>query len=96
MISMTNIQYPKLDENVQLNPPFSRPEFTWTQTTTTPEYENDPMFLIETEDAKYLYDELMDALRDMIALNNPVQVYRWDRDNKRYVHYVNIGQTEEE
>lgn len=92
---MTNIHYPKLDENVQLNPPFSRPEFTWTQTTTTPEYENEPIYLIEVGAEKYLYDDIMACLKDMITFDEPVQVYRWDPTHQRYSHYVVIEQQEE-
>ena len=75
-----------------LDPPFSRQDYTWKTTYEVPlepeTFENDPMFLIETADGKYIYDELMDALRDMIALDCPVQVYRWDKKSKRHVYYI--------
>jgi len=93
---MTNIQYPKLNADVQLEPPFQRPEYTWTQTykTPEPEYENEPLYEIEVGEVTYLYDDVLIALKDMIAFDAPIRVYRWDPKYNRYAKYVEIEQVE--
>ena len=81
-----------------LDPPFSRQDYTWKTTYEVPkptEYENEPIFLIEVGAEKYLYDDIMACLKDMITFNEPVQVYRWDPTHQRYSHYVVIEQPEE-
>ena len=92
---MTNMQYPKLNSDVQLEPPFERPEYTWKQTTVTPEFENEPLYEIEVGEVTYLYDDVLIALKDMIAFDEPIRVYRWDPKYNRYAKYVEIEQVEE-
>jgi hypothetical protein len=89
MANQSSIGSPSLD------PPFSRQDYTWTQTKAPVEYENDPIYLIEVGAEKYLYDDIMACLKDMITFGEPVQVYRYNPTHQRYSHYVVIEQPEE-
>jgi hypothetical protein len=59
------------------------------------EYKEDPIFIIEVGVEKYLYNNIMACLKDMITLDEPVYVYRYDPTHQRYSRYVVIEQPEE-
>ena len=96
---MINVHDPKgFVGNPDLEPPFSRGDYTWKTTyevpEKVPEYENEPIYEIEVGEVTYLYDDVMIAMRDMIAFDAPIRVYRWDPKYNRYAKYVEIEQVE--
>jgi hypothetical protein len=76
-------------------PPLEKIDYTWTQTKAPAEYQEDPIYLIEVGAEKYLYDDIMACLKDMITFDEPVHVYRYDPTHQRYSRYVVIEQSEE-
>ena len=76
-------------------------QFTWSTTETfkpVPEpitYDSDPMFLVENGAEKYLYDDIITALKAMVEYDSIIEVYQYDKTNNRFSHYIDLAQTEE-